>query len=225
MPALKTYRLFISHAWQYHSDYYRLVEMLKEANYFVWYNYSVPRHDPKDVNNKKALAEALQNQMRPTNCVLIVSGMYAAYREWIQYEIDLAAHWGKPVIGIRPRGSERSANGSQLSRRRNGGVVYTIHRRRNQEARVVNQHEQNAEHTESLLALHKLYVEMANAVSQRRDSTNRFLLTLATTPVALLVLASRGNQDIFSNPLAMVSSGLVGLAVSCAWGAEPRDVP
>ena len=55
----------------------------------------------------------------------------------------------------------------------------------------MNQQEQNAEHTESLLALHKLYVEMANAVSQRRDNTNRFLLTLATTPVALLVLASR----------------------------------
>ena len=96
-------------------------------------------------------------------------------------------------------------------------MVYTIYRRRNQEARVVNQQEQNAEYTEALLALHKLYVEMANAVSQRRDSTNRFLLTLATTPVALLVLASRGNQDIFSNPLAMVASGLVGLAVSCAW--------
>ena len=47
MPALKTYRLFISHAWQYHDDYYRLVEMLNAANNFRWYNYSVPEHDPK----------------------------------------------------------------------------------------------------------------------------------------------------------------------------------
>ena len=107
MPALKTYRLFISHAWQYHGDYYRLVELLREASYFDWYNYSVPQHDPKDTNNGPALAEALRNRMRPTNCVLVISGMYAAYREWIQYEINLATYWSKPIIGIRPRGSQR----------------------------------------------------------------------------------------------------------------------
>lgn len=38
----------------------------------------------------------------------------------------------------------------------------------------MNQQEQNAEYAESHLALHKLYVEMVNAVSQRRDSANRF---------------------------------------------------
>ena len=107
MPALKTYRLFISHAWQYHDDYYRLVDLLSAANNFKWYNYSVPQHDPKDANNKRALREALRNQMRSTNCILIISGMYAAYREWIQYEIDLAVEWDKPIIGIRPRGSQR----------------------------------------------------------------------------------------------------------------------
>lgn len=107
MPALKTYRLFVSHAWQYHADYYRLVQMLNAANNFRWYNYSVPEHDPKDANNKTALRRALRNQMRPTNCVLIISGMYAAYREWIQYEIDMAAEWGKPIIGVRPRGNQR----------------------------------------------------------------------------------------------------------------------
>ena len=108
MPLLKTYRLFISHAWTYNDDYYRLVNLLNNANNFSWRNYSVPKHDPVDANNTTKLAEALQNQMRPTQVVLIISGMYAAYRKWIQYEIDLAAHWNKPIIGIRPRGSERT---------------------------------------------------------------------------------------------------------------------
>lgn len=107
MPALKTYRLFIGHAWQHNEDYNRLVEMLNSAKYFNWMNYSVPEDKPKDANDDEALREALRNQMRPTNCILIISGMYVAYRDWIQHEIDVAAEWGKPIIGIRPRGNKR----------------------------------------------------------------------------------------------------------------------
>ena len=61
MPALKTYRLFFSHASQSRDDYYRLVELLSVANNFKWHNYSVPQHDPKDANNKRALRVALRN--------------------------------------------------------------------------------------------------------------------------------------------------------------------
>ena len=107
MPPLKTYRLFIGHAWQYNKDYNRLVEMLDNAKYFTWMNYSVPQERPKDGNDDNELREALRNQIRPTNCILIISGMYVAYRDWIQHEIDVAAEWGKPIIGIRPRGNER----------------------------------------------------------------------------------------------------------------------
>ena len=34
MPPLKTYDLFISHAWKYDDDYYRLVKLLENAIYF-----------------------------------------------------------------------------------------------------------------------------------------------------------------------------------------------
>ena len=107
MPDLKTYRLFIGHAWQYNEDYNRLVEMLDRAKYFKWINYSVPEDNPKDANDCEALAQALRNQIRPTNCVLVIPGMYVAYRDWIQHEIDVATEWGKPIIGIKPRGRAR----------------------------------------------------------------------------------------------------------------------
>lgn len=106
MPALKTYDLFISHAWIYNDDYYRLVELLKAANYFSWRNYSVPEHDRLDANNNKKLYSGLQRQIAPVNAVLIISGMYVAHREWIQTEIDIAQAYGKPIIGIRPRGAQ-----------------------------------------------------------------------------------------------------------------------
>lgn len=111
MPSLKTYDLFISHAWRYNDDYYKLVNMLNNASNFKWRNYSVPEHDPvldpDDENDKKKLKKELDEQIRPVNCVLIISGMYAAYSYWIQQEIEIAQKYNKPIVGIKPWGQER----------------------------------------------------------------------------------------------------------------------
>ena len=45
--------------------------------------------------------------MRPANIVVILAGMYAAYSEWIEFEIDFATEIGKPMIGIKSWGQER----------------------------------------------------------------------------------------------------------------------
>ena len=107
MPYLKTYDLFISHAWHYNDEYYRLVNLLHNAAYFSWRNYSVPQHDPLDANNSPRLMAALERQIRPVNAALIISGMYVNYREWIEYEIGVAQRYNKPIIGIRPWGAQR----------------------------------------------------------------------------------------------------------------------
>lgn len=107
MPALKTYNLFISHAWDYNEAYHRLVGMLNSAPYFDWANYSVPEHDPLGVDTGLALTRALYRQMRPTHVVLILAGMYAHHREWILKEIEIAQELDKPIIGLVPRGQER----------------------------------------------------------------------------------------------------------------------
>lgn len=111
MPQLKTYDLFISHAWKYNDDYDRLVEMLKSAANFKWRNYSVPEHDPvldpDDPNDQTTLTEELRGQIRPVNCVLIISGMYVSYSYWIQKEIDISLEYNKPIIGIKPWGNEK----------------------------------------------------------------------------------------------------------------------
>lgn len=111
MPELKTYDLFISHAWRYNEDYYRLVKMLNEASNFKWRNYSVPEHDPvldpDDPEDRETLIEALKRQVRPVNCVLILCGMYVAYSFWIQKEIDIAQEYEKPIIGVKPWGQEK----------------------------------------------------------------------------------------------------------------------
>lgn len=106
MPALKTYRLFISHAWKYNAEYFRLEGMLKKAKNFEFSNYSVPEHDPLGTKTNKELMEALDRQIRPTQCVLILAGMYVNHRKWIQAEMAIAKGYEKPIIGIKPWGSQ-----------------------------------------------------------------------------------------------------------------------
>jgi hypothetical protein len=107
MPELKTYDLFISHAWDYNEEYYRLVNFLKDAPYFVFRNYSVPEHDRLMVNTVSALEDGLWKQIRPVNAVLILSGMYTNHRKWIQREIEISQALNKPIIGIIPWGQQR----------------------------------------------------------------------------------------------------------------------
>ena len=107
MPRLKTYDLFICHAWRYDDDYTRLVKLLRAAPLFKWRNYSVPRHDPLDAGNARRLRCALDRQIRPASVVLVISGMYVNYRDWIQYEMEVAERYQKPVIGIHPWWSKR----------------------------------------------------------------------------------------------------------------------
>lgn len=111
MPYLRNYDIFISHAWQYNDAYYRLEALLKAAPYFQYRNYSVPRHDPlvfpgTPIGQAK-LASMLDAQIRPVQCVLIIAGMYAAHRYWIDKEIAIAQSYAKPIIGVIPWGQLR----------------------------------------------------------------------------------------------------------------------
>jgi MTH538 TIR-like domain (DUF1863) len=103
VPTLKTYKVFISHAWRYDDDYYRIEKWLNEAPLFLWTNLSVPRHDP--IHNTEELAKELHNQMRPAEAFIILAGMYVSHSDWIQYEINFARRIGRPIIGIKPWGS------------------------------------------------------------------------------------------------------------------------
>jgi hypothetical protein len=110
---IKNYNIFITHAWKYSEAYHRLEDLLKTARQtprlkFNYKNYSVPKHDPvidpKTEVGFRKLKAALDSQISPSSCVLVISGMYVAYRPWLQIEINIAKKYGKPIIGIIPRG-------------------------------------------------------------------------------------------------------------------------
>lgn len=112
MPALKTYDLFISHAWKYGDDYNRLIDLLYQAPNFRFRNYSAPENKPlhiggDEVSNATEIQLAIQRKIAPVNCVLVISGMYYNNRKWMQHEIDTARRMHKPIIAIYPWGNSR----------------------------------------------------------------------------------------------------------------------
>lgn len=107
MPQLKTRMIFISHAWSYSEHYWTVVNWFNDAPNFVWRNCSVPSHDGLPDKTKKGLREAITRQIRPAQVAVILGGMYAAYSDWIEYEIDEAKRMDKSILGVRPWGQER----------------------------------------------------------------------------------------------------------------------
>lgn len=107
MPALRQYDVFISHAWKYNDQYYKLTELLDAYPYFNFRNYSVPEHDPIIFNSTNDLYRQLDEQIRQSSVVLLIAGKYVKYRNWIQEEIKLAKKYGKPIIAIRPWGADK----------------------------------------------------------------------------------------------------------------------
>lgn len=106
--------IFISHAWKYTEHYNKVVQWLNEAQaegQLTWSNYSVPEHDPKidptTTVGKNKLKEELKKQISPASKVIVLSGMYAAYSDWIEFEINTAVDKGKYIIGVKPWGQER----------------------------------------------------------------------------------------------------------------------
>ena len=68
-----------------------------------------------------------------------------------------------------------------------------------------------------LLEQYKLYVEMADRVSQRRDQSNRFYVTIVSALVALLVVLARLGAADSVWAAALLIAGLFGAALSVIW--------
>lgn len=108
MPYLYPYRIFISHAWRYGDEYTRLVNLLDRANNFKYYNYSAPAEKPlfpigTPLTNNK-IAMKITDKISLAQVTIVIGGMYVAYRDWMQYEIDESKRMGKPIIGLYPFG-------------------------------------------------------------------------------------------------------------------------
>ena len=99
--------IFISHRWDYNADYYQLIRKFDEYG-FGHLDYSVPQHNPLDVNRKRLIAAGLQEQVRQCNYFIIFARM-ASHSDWCRHEVAVAASFSKPILAVRPY-ARRSAD-------------------------------------------------------------------------------------------------------------------
>ncbi len=111
MPALKNYRLFISHSWAYSDAHEKLVHFFNEYSNFKWSNYSVPEDAPvHNANNDKQLDDAIKAQMQQVHCVVMLAGVYSSYSKWINKEIQIAkTDFYKPIVAVEPWDSKNTS--------------------------------------------------------------------------------------------------------------------
>lgn len=107
MPELRNYHIFISHSWDYSEHYEKIKNWLNESKYFSWSDYSVPLSDPLEEKDKIKLQYDLRKKISLCSCIIILSGMYVSYSEWIDFEINTALSFKKPIIAVKPWGQER----------------------------------------------------------------------------------------------------------------------
>lgn len=104
------YNIFISHSWAYSDAYDKLMNLLRNHPTFEFKDYSVPKYDPiHHCPYEWQLRTAIENQIRPASCVLILAGVYATYSKWINTEIEIAKRLGKRIIAIQPWAAERTS--------------------------------------------------------------------------------------------------------------------
>lgn len=105
------YRLFISHSWDYDDEYQRLVGLLDDADRFKYRNYSVPEEEQIDATSDDELEEALrEGQIKPASVVIVLAGLYSTYSDWIGKEIRMAREEDKPILGVKPWGSDKTSD-------------------------------------------------------------------------------------------------------------------
>jgi hypothetical protein len=104
MAKRKSIKAFVSHSWKHHStDYDRLCDML-HRNTEVHFNIlSVEAQNPVFLANS-GVARNIKEQIRAADVFVIIDTPAIGHSDWLKYEIQTAAHLGKPIVGVWPHG-------------------------------------------------------------------------------------------------------------------------
>lgn len=89
-------RVFVAHAFEPNDDYRRVFEYLESSRNFFYKNCSIPEL-PAGLD-KEGLRQELRKQINLAEVVLIPAASYNHDREWIDFELNCAKGFDKPVI-------------------------------------------------------------------------------------------------------------------------------
>lgn len=92
----RIYKLFISQFKGEEEENILFKNRLDNASDFQWENYSVPQDAPPEIKNK----------INEVDVVVVLSGLYSHYPDYIELVVNTAREQNKPLVIIRPYGVE-----------------------------------------------------------------------------------------------------------------------
>ena len=96
-------RVFVTHLFSSHPDYYRVFEYLESASNFFYANCSDPEAVPA-AGAQEGLKELLLSQIRAAEIVIVISSMYSENRELLAFQMDAAQASDIPIIALESFG-------------------------------------------------------------------------------------------------------------------------
>jgi len=101
------YKIFVTHAFQEHEEYARVFEFLESRDKFFYMNYSDPGGKP-EFGGQEGMHEAIRTQIRPVEAVLFPVGVFAQDPRLIEFELNVAQAFEKPIIAIKSHGGTQA---------------------------------------------------------------------------------------------------------------------
>jgi hypothetical protein len=96
-------RVFVAHNFQQSDDYLRVFEFLESMERFFYLNVSKPEDMPEK-GGMDAIKEALINQIKESEAVIMPATFYLEQNDLARFEMDVAEANELPTIAIRPFG-------------------------------------------------------------------------------------------------------------------------
>jgi hypothetical protein len=95
-------KIFIAHGFERSDDYLRVFEYLESAHNFYYINCSSP--DYKGAPDKEAMRTELRRQIGLAEVAIFPAGLYTNHRDWLEFELNCAKGFDKPVIVLEAFG-------------------------------------------------------------------------------------------------------------------------
>ncbi|MEB0077974.1 TIR domain-containing protein [Pseudomonas sp. CCI3.2] len=103
----KNYSVFISHRWDYGNQLISLKNLLNKEEGLIASYEEVTVEQPINSENSSYIKGVLKGKILNSDVFIVVAGMYTAYSDWMEWEINTAVKNNIPVLGIKPRSAKR----------------------------------------------------------------------------------------------------------------------
>lgn len=104
-------KIFSSHRWAYNNHREGLHGLLSPTwiKNVDFVDHSIPKAHPVKVEDDLELAREIRNRIRQSDVLLVFTGMYVNFSDWVKFEIHSAFNDDCPIIAVIPNGQLRSA--------------------------------------------------------------------------------------------------------------------